>query len=146
MNREHTLLIIEDDILFLKAVSLYLRSQGFRVLTAHNGLNGLRLVREERPSMVILDLKLPQLDGYQICQRLRAEPETANLPILMLTARGQLTDKMAGFQAGADAYMIKPIYFADLMHYIDALLSRSDQAGFPSLPHSRSPQVREREI
>ena len=119
------ILIVEDEVRFLEGLELYLKEAGYEVVKATRGLAGLSKAREMAPDLVILDVMLPDMDGYEICRRLRADPETENLPILMLTAKTQVADKVAGFKSGADDYLTKPVHLAELGVRMEALLKRA---------------------
>jgi DNA-binding response OmpR family regulator len=116
------ILIIEDDPAVLRAISYMLEKEGYEVLTAMNGLEGLTKVKGENPDLLILDVMLPGIDGFEVCHRLRAEPQTAQLPILMLSAKGQAADKAMGLQVGANEYLTKPVERLVLLSKVEALL------------------------
>lgn len=117
------ILLVEDDPSVLRAISFILEKEGYQVLTAVNGLEGLRKVKEEKPDLLILDVMLPGLDGFEVCHRLRAETQTAQLPILMLSAKGQAADKATGLQVGANEYLTKPVERSVLLSTIETLLA-----------------------
>lgn len=123
------ILIVEDDLESLKLIGLMLQSRGYQIVAAQNGLQALNKVATESPDLVILDVMMPGMDGYEVARRLRADPNTAAIPIIMLTARGQVTDKVAGFEAGADEYLIKPVHPAELVSRIESLLNRAARLG-----------------
>lgn len=118
-------LIVDDDVQTLRLVGLMLERQGYRVLAANNGTQALQMARTERPDVIILDVMMPDLDGYEVARHLRKDPETTNIPIMMFTARAQVEDKVSGYEAGADDYLAKPIHPAELTAHLRALLSRS---------------------
>ena len=118
------ILIIEDDPATSRLVDYTLRHIGYDVITAFNGLDGLRKALMESPDLVVLDVMLPGLDGFEICNRLRANPGTAKLPILMLSAKAQDIDKTTGLKVGADEYLAKPAAPADIVSHIAKLLTR----------------------
>jgi CheY-like chemotaxis protein len=122
------ILIVDDDINALKLIGYALHKEGYEIITARSGQEALAKVQEEEPQLVILDIMMPHMDGYEVCRRLRAAPQTAQLPVIMLTAKGQLEDKVAGFEAGADDYLTKPVIPAELMARVKALLLRSTYA------------------
>jgi DNA-binding response OmpR family regulator len=122
---EHVL-IIEDEANISSFARMYLEAAGFRVSVADRGDDGLRTALEERPSLVLLDLMLPGLDGYEITRRLRAE--AAHIPIIMLTARDDAVDKVVGLELGADDYVTKPFNPRELVARVRAVLRRSDEA------------------
>jgi len=107
VNRE-TILVIEDEGDILDLITVSLTREGFRVLGSAAGEEGLALAREEAPDLIVLDLMLPGMDGLQVCRALRADPRTRALPVLILTARGEEADVVAGLETGADDYVTKP--------------------------------------
>ena len=117
-----TVLIVEDDPDAVRLVGLYLRRDGHKVMTAHDGLEGLRLAREARPDLVVLDLMLPKLDGMEVCRALREE---SAVPIVMLTARVNEEDRLAGLDLGADDYVTKPFSPRELAARVRAVLRRT---------------------
>ncbi len=123
------ILIVEDDLESLKLIGLMLQSRGYQIAAAQSGPQALSKAVSESPDLVILDLMMPGMDGYEVARRLRADPRTATIPIIILTARGQITDKVAGFEAGADEYLVKPVHPAELITRIESLLARSARIG-----------------
>ncbi len=119
------ILIIDDDVDTLRLVGLMLQRQGYQIIAANNGEQGLAHADAETPDLILLDVMMPQMDGYEVARRLRANPDTANIPILMFTAKTQLDDKVTGFEAGADDYLTKPTHPTELQAHVKALLSRS---------------------
>ena len=118
-----TILAIEDDPAILRGLADNLRFESYEVLTATDGETGYRLIHEKRPDLIILDLMLPKLSGYEICRKVRAEGILT--PILMLTARGEETDRVLGLDLGADDYVSKPFSVRELMARIRAVLRRA---------------------
>lgn len=118
------ILIIEDDPGTSRLVDYSLKQEGYDVITSSNGLDGLRKALNESPDLVILDVMLPGLDGFEICYRLKAEPSTANLPILMFSAKAQEIDKDTGKRVGADDYLTKPSAPADIISHVANLLTK----------------------
>lgn len=125
------ILVIDDDPHTLRLMTLTLESEGYEVDTASQSMEGLRKVREGRPDLLILDIMMPDLDGYEVCRRLREAPETADLLVLMLTAKTQVADKVTGFKAGADDYVTKPADPAEIVARVKALLARAARAPQP---------------
>lgn len=123
-----TILVIEDDPAIEELVVHYLRSDGYAVRTARDGAEGLELAGRLDPSLVILDVMLPGMDGLEVCKSLRRRDKTANVPILMLTAKGEETDRIVGLELGADDYVTKPFSPKELMARVKALLRRADRA------------------
>lgn len=121
-----TVLVIEDDRHTAALGALYLEREGFRALTAGDGPSGLALARREAPRLVILDLMLPEMDGWDVCRQLR---QTSDVPVIMLTARGEEIDRVAGLTLGAHDYVVKPFSARELMARVKAILRR---AGPPS--------------
>ena len=119
------ILIIDDDVDTLRLVGMMLQRQGYQIIAANNGEQGLAHADAETPDLILLDVMMPQMDGYEVARRLRANPDTANIPILMFTAKTQLDDKVTGFEAGADDYLTKPTHPTELQAHVKALLSRS---------------------
>ena len=124
----HTVLIIEDEPSLVEVLSYNLEKEGFEVLTANNGRDGLERARSALPDLVILDLMLPLIDGLQVCAQLRSDPKTQNIRVLMLTARSEETDEVVGFNVGADDYVTKPFKVRPLIHHIKALLRRNEKS------------------
>jgi DNA-binding response OmpR family regulator len=122
-----TILVIEDDEALRDTLVYNLRGEDYAVLTAADGVTGLEVAKRQPVSLVLLDLMLPRLDGLEVCRQLRARPESATTPILMLTARGEETDKVVGLELGADDYVTKPFGWAELRARIRALLRRGEQ-------------------
>lgn len=121
-------LIVEDEQDILELVKLYLEKDGFRALTAMTGREALKKVKEEKPDLVILDLMLPEIDGLEVCKRLRSVPETAMLPIIMLTAKAEESDTIVGLELGADDYVTKPFSPKAIVARVKALLRRIERA------------------
>jgi two-component system alkaline phosphatase synthesis response regulator PhoP len=122
----HKILVIEDDPATSRLVEYSLRHQGYEVVKASNGLEGIRMARSEAPDLVILDVMLPGLDGFEICHRLRSDAATARLPILMFSAKAQEIDKTTGLKVGADEYLTKPAAPADIVARVQKLLAKKD--------------------
>lgn len=122
MSRMETVLVVEDDAILRMGLEKTLRSEGFRVLLAKTGPDGLRLALDERPDLVLLDVMLPEMNGFEICEELRRRD--AEVPIVMLTAKGEAADKVRGLRIGADDYVTKPFGVSELLARIDAALRR----------------------
>lgn len=105
-----------------------LRHEGYEVVSASNGLEGIRKAHNDRPDLIILDVMLPGMDGFEICHRLRAETATAQLPILMFSAKAQEIDKDTGLKVGADDYLPKPAAPAEIINRVEALLAKKKRA------------------
>lgn len=126
---DHTkVLIVEDEQDILQLVKHYLEREGFRVITAMSGREALKQVKEEKPDLVVLDLMLPEIDGLEVCKRLRSVPDTAMIPIIMLTAKAEESDTIVGLELGADDYVTKPFSPKALVARVKALLRRIERA------------------
>jgi pilus assembly protein CpaE len=119
------ILIVDDDLDTLKLVGLILQRHGYDIVAANGGLPALQKAAAERPDIILLDLMMPDLDGYEVTRRLRADTSLAHIPIIMFTAKTMLDDKVAGFEAGADDYLTKPTHPSELIAHVKALLARS---------------------
>ena len=119
-----TILIVEDEVDILQLVTHNLKSSEFNVLTAEDGYQALSLAKKHLPQLVILDLMLPGLDGFEVCKELKRSPTTKNIPILMLTARGEEVDRIVGLELGADDYVVKPFSPRELILRVRAILRR----------------------
>lgn len=128
------ILIVDDDLETLRLVGLMLQKQGYQVVTAASGQEGIRSAIHEKPDLILLDVMMPELDGFTITRQLRANPETNAIPILIFTAKSQVEDKVEGYEAGADDYLTKPIHPAELIAHIKALLARSRALREAALP------------
>ena len=122
-------LIIEDDRDIVELVRYNLTQEGFQVTAANDGASGLALVKKTPPDLLLLDLMLPKLSGLEICKAIRREQTLNRLPILMLTARGEESDRIIGLELGADDYVTKPFSPRELAARIKALLRRTETAG-----------------
>jgi DNA-binding response OmpR family regulator len=129
---ERTILVVDDDTAIRDTLAYNLRAEGYHVVTAGDGLGAMEAASVGSVSLILLDLMLPRLDGLEVCRRLRAQPGTATIPILMLTARGEETDKVVGLELGADDYVTKPFTWNEVRARVRALLRRSDQAAAPA--------------
>jgi two-component system, OmpR family, alkaline phosphatase synthesis response regulator PhoP len=125
------ILIVEDEAEIAQLVKLYLDKDGFRTAIAKTGVEGLKLIKTDRPDMVILDLMLPEMDGLEICKKIRNAPDTALLPVLMLTAKAEESDTIIGLELGADDYVTKPFSPKVLVTRVKALFRRLERADDP---------------
>jgi DNA-binding response OmpR family regulator len=126
---------VEDEADLLDAVVYTLRKEGFKPIPCKDGEEALRLVRGERPDVVLLDLMLPGVDGLEVCRRMRSSEETARIPIIMITAKAEETDAVIGLGVGADDYLRKPFGLKELVARIRAVLRRVEE------PADAAPQV-----
>lgn len=125
MGEKTKLLIIEDDADLVKALELYFSRAGYEVVTAANGLEGLQVLYKERPDIVILDIAMPKLDGWEVCRRIR---ELSQVPVVILTARVQEDERVKGLKLGADDYVVKPFSLKELEARLEAVLRRARAA------------------
>ena len=119
-----TILVIEDEPKTGDYLQRGLAESGFVVRLARNGRDGLAIVREEAIELVVLDVMLPRMDGWQVLESLRADPDTEQIPVLFLTARDEVEDRVRGLELGADDYLVKPFAFVELVAHIRTLLRR----------------------
>ena len=122
------ILIIDDDLPSSEFVAVNLETAGYSVSHVTNGIQGQAFALQLSPDLIMLDVKLPKLDGLTVCRRLRQDDRTADIPIIMLTALGQIQDKIEGFNAGADDYLTKPYEIEELLARVRALLRRTNRA------------------
>lgn len=132
------ILIVDDDLESVKLIGLMLERRGYQIAAAQLGAQGLAKAESENPDLVILDVMMPDMEGYEVCRRLRANPATADLPVIMFTAKSTVSDKVAGFQAGADDYLTKPIHPEELASRVEAVLLRSARRRAEGQPPARA--------
>ena len=120
-----SILVVDDERRYRELLEMNLVRRGYRVRQAVDGLSALNAIEEEEPSLVILDLKLPDIDGYEVCRRVRSY---SNIPVIMLTARAEQAEKVRGLDVGADDYVTKPFGADELLARVDAVLRRSRAA------------------
>lgn len=125
------ILIVEDEVSLAEAIAYALKREGFRTLFATDGQEGLRIALTEKPDLVILDLMLPKLDGWEVCRTIRAK---STVPILILTARGEEHEKVLGLELGADDYVVKPFSMRELIARVRALLRRAKRVTIAEEP------------
>jgi two-component system, OmpR family, response regulator RpaA len=121
------ILVIDDDAAIAELVSVNLEMAGYEVIQGADGIKGQALALQMQPDLIMLDLMLPKVDGFTVCQRLRRDDRTADIPVLMLSALGQTQDKVEGFNSGADDYMTKPFEVEEMLARVRALLRRTDR-------------------
>ncbi|HWI60816.1 MAG TPA: response regulator transcription factor [Symbiobacteriaceae bacterium] len=137
------ILVVDDDPKILKALDQALRKEGYEVLRAADGEEALAIAREEDPDLIVLDIMLPKLDGFEVCAKIRA---LNNVPILILSARGEEMDKVVGFNVGADDYLTKPFRLSELVLRVRAILRRTGSTA-PNMVAEGAPiRFREMEI
>ena len=115
------ILVIDDDIEFKELTQTWLQNAGYEVITAEDGISGLRSLYINRPNLVLLDANMPKMDGWEVCRRIR---EMCDMPVLMMTVNGQKADLLRGFGLGADDYIVKPVHFPEVIARVRATLRR----------------------
>ena len=123
-----TILVIDDEKDLIKLIDLHLSKEGYLVIGAKNGLEGLDIALKHKPDLILLDIMMPKLDGLEVCKRLKSATETSRIPVVMLTAKAQETDKVIGLELGADDYITKPFSPRELVARVKAVLRRSEPA------------------
>lgn len=121
------ILVVDDDLAINELIKVNLELAGYQVIQAFDGTTGFALCKQELPSVVVLDVMMPEVDGFTVAQRIRKNDSTNNIPIIMLTALSQINDKVNGFNIGVDDYLVKPFEMEELQVRIRALLKRSNQ-------------------
>jgi len=128
MDSGFHILVVEDEADLAELVSFNLEQAGYSVRTAGDGQTALSLITEDPPDLVVLDIMLPDLSGIEVCRRIRQNPDTKRLPVVMLTARGEEVDRVIGFEVGADDYVVKPFSPRELILRVGAILRRATPA------------------
>jgi CheY-like chemotaxis protein/MinD-like ATPase involved in chromosome partitioning or flagellar assembly len=121
------ILIVDDEPNLLRMVGFILQEEGYEIAVAQNGLEALKKVQTVKPDLMILDIMMPDMSGFEVCEQIRKNPETVELPIIMLTAKALVADKIKGLDAGADEYMVKPVKAEEIVARVRSLLKRSRQ-------------------
>jgi len=122
MSAQPCILVVDDDPDVAQILKVAFEAEGYRVCAAYGGDEALRKVQEVSPDLAILDIMMPGVDGYKVCQRLREDPETAHLPVLILTGRSRASDQLKAFDCGADDYVTKPASLGEIVDRVRALL------------------------
>ena len=122
MAEKKRVMIVDDERDLVETLTYRLEASGYAVLTAHDGEEGLEKAREEKPDLILLDVMMPKMDGYHVCRLLKFDEELKDIPIIMLTARGQEQDKKTGTDSGANDYVTKPFESTDLLKKIKEYL------------------------
>jgi len=141
-----TILVVDDEDDLRKVLEFNLLNAGFRVLTAANGADAIRVAELELPDLVLLDVMLPDIQGTQVCQSLKTNPETRGIPIVMLTARGEEIDRVVGFELGVDDYIVKPFSVRELILRVRAIMKRSERLAETATPSDEGERIRFGEI
>jgi len=116
------ILVVDDEIYIVHILDFSLGMEGYEVLTALDGEQALEKARAEKPDLIVLDIMMPKLDGYETCKRLKADPEVKDVPVILLSAKGRNVDQKVGFEVGADDYITKPFSPRKLVERINAIL------------------------
>ncbi len=153
------ILVVDDDPAILELVKINIELMGHEVLATLDGIKGFALAKQELPDLIILDVMMPEVDGFTVAQRIRQNEDTKDIPILMLTALGMLQDKVQGFNSGVDDYLVKPFELEELKVRVKALLRRSSSTpeslkkpeiltvgDITLLPENLSVKIKEKEI
>ena len=123
------LLVVDDEPILLKAVAATLRAEGYDITTARGGADALVAINQTMPDLIVSDIRMPGMDGYEFARILRSNARTALIPIIFLTAKGERRDRIAGFRSGVDAYLTKPFDPDELLAVITGILSRMERTG-----------------
>ncbi len=118
------ILVVDDEVDLVQTIQFSLELEGYKVLVAHNGEDGLNQARREKPDLILLDIMLPKLDGFKVCRLLKFDEQYKHIPILMLTAKTQEKDKSLGAETGAEEYITKPFDMQDLIEKVKKYLNR----------------------
>jgi DNA-binding response OmpR family regulator len=129
-----TILVVDDEANIVELAALYLEQEGFRVLSAPDGASALEMIARQPPALLVLDLMLPEVDGWEVCRQVRSGRAAPDLPIIMLTARDDDVDKIVGLELGADDYVTKPFNPRELVARVKAILRRTRRAAQPQAP------------
>ena len=122
------ILVVDDDSDTLTLIGITLQRRNFEILKAQGGQQALDLLKHEKPDLVVLDVMMPEMDGYEVCRRIKADPRTAHLPVIMLTAKAQTASQLEGFRSGAADYITKPVHPQELVARIQSVLERARSA------------------
>jgi two-component system alkaline phosphatase synthesis response regulator PhoP len=117
------ILVVDDEVYILHILDFSLGAEGYEVLTAADGDEAIRVARTEKPDLIVLDIMMPKVDGFEACRRLKADPETSAIPVILLTAKGREVDRQMGMEVGADDYIVKPFSPTRLIEKIGSYLS-----------------------
>lgn len=120
------ILAVDDEKHIVRLVQVNLQRHGYEVHTAYDGREALEKVREVKPDLIVLDVMMPHLDGFGVLRRLKADPETRDIPVIMLTAKAQDADVFRGWQSGVDSYLTKPFNPLELITFVERILDRPD--------------------
>ncbi len=119
-------LVVDDEAAIVKLVSVYLSKEGYSVVGAFDGVEALEKVEQEKPDLVVLDISMPKMDGWEVCERMKKNPSTKDIPIIMLTALGYLAEEFRGLKMGAVRYITKPFSSKELVSAVNKILGSSE--------------------
>lgn len=122
-------LVVDDERHIVRLVQVNLERQGYEVLTAYDGVECLEKAKAEKPDLIVLDVMMPRMDGFEALQRLKTDPETSQIPVIMLTARAQDRDVLKGYQYGADLYLTKPFSPLELISLVKRVFESQEEEG-----------------
>ncbi|RPJ42281.1 MAG: response regulator [Candidatus Latescibacterota bacterium] len=122
-NLAKKILVVDDEVYILHILDFSLGAEGYEVITAADGEEAMRKARSEKPDLIVLDIMMPKVDGFEACRRLKADPETSPIPVILLTAKGREVDRQMGMEVGADDYIVKPFSPTRLIEKIGSYLS-----------------------
>ena len=127
------ILVVDDEIYIVHILDFSLGMEGYEVVTALDGEEALRKVQECKPDLIVLDIMMPKMDGYETCRNLKSEEATKHIPVILLSAKGRNVDMQTGYDVGADDYITKPFSPRKLVDRINAMLGQGDAATLPKL-------------
>lgn len=128
MTHKAKILLIDDHRTVLRLLEAILKLKGFDLLYAENGQQGMALARQEKPDLILLDVMMPEIDGFKVCQYLKGQDETAAIPVVFLTARGAEGDQETGRRVGAQGFLTKPFLAREVLDLVEKLLARSKES------------------
>ncbi|WP_406660752.1 response regulator [Methanolobus sp. ZRKC3] len=120
------ILIVDEEVDALTALKVALEADGYNVIEALDGFEGISKARSENPDVILLDIMMPGMDGFEVCRRLRSDPQLSDIPVIMLTAKGEVDDKVEGLETGADDYVTKPFNLKELRARIKSVIRRNE--------------------
>jgi pilus assembly protein CpaE len=138
------ILVVDDDLDTVRMAGMMLERQGYQIAAASSGMQALKMAKSEKPDLILLDLMMPDMDGIEVTRRLREDPETRDILIIMFTAKAQTDDKLVGFDAGADDYIPKPAQPRELVAHVRAVLNRAQRSFAPGVSSSSARLLEER--
>lgn len=123
------ILVVDDEKHIVRLVEVNLQRAGYDVVTAYDGVQALEMVKQERPDMLVLDVMMPRMNGFEVLKQLKANPETQEIPVIMLTAKAQDADVFKGWQSGVDSYLTKPFNPMELLTFVKRIFESTDEYG-----------------